>query len=84
MSGHPCGSCLRWWECNGVAWGTPDCPFSCRVCLTTGGPVRDALEAAPENPDDAPLPPWPKNNPSIKNVPAYLDDKTESGLLEEY
>lgn len=28
MSGHPCGTCLRWPECNGVAWGTPDCPAS--------------------------------------------------------
>ena len=26
MTDHACGSCLRWPECNGVAWGTPDCP----------------------------------------------------------
>ena len=26
MDDHPCGTCLNWWECNGVAWGTPDCP----------------------------------------------------------
>lgn len=56
MSGHPCGECLRWPECNGVAWGTPDCP--------------ERLEEKPE----------PKNNPFI---PAYLDDRTESGLLED-
>lgn len=83
MSGHPCGECLRWWECNGVAWNTPDCPFSGRVYLTTCGPVREALEAAARNPDDDPPHLWTKDNPSIKNVPAYLDDRTESGLLEE-
>lgn len=82
MSGHPCGTCLRWWECNGVAWGTPDCPYNHRN-LTTGGPVREALEAAARNPDHDPLPPWPKENPNRKAVPAYLDDRTESGLLEE-
>lgn len=81
MSGHPCGSCLRWWECNGVAWNTPDCPYSTRT-LTTCGPVREALEAAARNPDPDPLPPWPKKKPE-KAVPAYLDDKIESGLLEE-
>ena len=27
MSGHPCGDCLRWSECNGTAWKTPDCTF---------------------------------------------------------
>ena len=53
MSGHPCGDCLRWWECNGVAWNTPDCPYS--------------QEEKPKN----------------KAVPAYLDDRTESGLLED-
>lgn len=79
MSGHPCGSCLRWWECNGVAWDTPDCPH----CggggyTTTSGPVREALEAAAQNPVPDPLPPWPKINPY------FYDDKTESGLLEEY
>ena len=26
MSDHPCAECLNWWECNGVAWDTPDCP----------------------------------------------------------
>ena len=83
MSGHPCGSCLRWWECNGVAWNTPDCPFSgCDRILTTSGPVREALEAAARNPDPDPLPLWPKRIPE-KAVPAYLDDKIESGLLEE-
>jgi len=52
-NGHPCGWCLRWPECNGVAWDTPDCP----VC------------------ED--------KKPKQKELPAYLDDKTESGLLEE-
>lgn len=28
MTDHACGDCLRWPECNGVAWGTPDCPGS--------------------------------------------------------
>lgn len=84
MSGHPCGECLRWWECNGVAWNTPDCPYCDTVQLTTCGPAREALEAAERNPDPDPLPPWPKKNPSIKSVPAYLDDRTESGLLEDY
>lgn len=59
MSGHPCGECLRWWECNGVAWGSPDCPYW-------------------QNPPEESQP--TKN----KTVPAYLDDKTESGLLEDY
>lgn len=58
MSGHPCGSCLRWPECNGVAWGSEECPY-----------WQEYIE---ENPK-------PKN----KAVPAYLDDRTESGLLEE-
>ena len=50
---HPCGSCLRWPECNGVAWNTPDCPYA------------------------------PAKKPEPKVVPAYLEDKTESGLFEE-
>lgn len=58
MSGHPCGSCLRWWECNGVAWGSTDCPHW----------QKYTEENQP-----------PKN----KAVPAYLDDRTESGLLED-
>lgn len=79
MSGHPCGSCLRWWECNGVAWNTPDCPYTgCDRILTTGGPVREALEAAAKNPAPDPLPPWPKINPH------FYEEKTESGLLEDY
>lgn len=82
MSGHPCGTCLRWWECNGVAWDTPDCPYSTRT-LTTSGPVREALETAARNPVPDPLPPWPKYKPNMKAVPAYLDDKIESGLQEE-
>lgn len=24
MDGHPCETCLRWWECNGV---DKQCPF---------------------------------------------------------
>lgn len=24
MDNHPCGTCLRWWECNGV---DPQCPY---------------------------------------------------------
>ena len=51
MSGHPCEICLRWSECNGVAWGTPDCPTS------------------------------PQNKTPV--LPAYLDDREESGLIEE-
>ena len=51
--------------------------------LATSGPAREALEAAARNPAPAPLPPWPKENPNRKAVPAYLDDRTESGLLEE-
>ena len=27
MPDHPCGRCLNWWECNGVAWDTT-CPFN--------------------------------------------------------
>lgn len=78
MSGHPCGDCLRWPECNGVAWGTPDCPFhNCKVYLTTSGPVREALVAAAMDPDPEPLPLWPKINPAL------YDDRAESGLLEE-
>lgn len=50
---HPCGDCLRWSECNGVAWGSEDCPKS-----------KD-------------------QKPKEKDVPAYLDDHTLSGLLEE-
>ena len=53
MADHPCGDCLNWWECNGVAWGTPDCPKT--------------------EPDPLP-PPLPIY---------YIDEKTESGLLEE-
>lgn len=53
-----------------------------RVLITTG-PVREAMEAAARNPDPNPLPLWPKENPNKKAVPAYLDDRTESGLLEE-
>ena len=55
---HPCGNCLRWPECNGVAWGTEDCPAT---------------------------PAEKKNKPRTKepDVPAYLDDHTLSGLLEE-
>lgn len=26
MDDHPCGECLRWPECNGVNWGTDECP----------------------------------------------------------
>lgn len=55
MDEHPCGSCLNWWECNGVAWGTPDCPKSEKQREATAPPL-----------------PYP-----------YIDDKTESGLLEE-
>lgn len=77
MDDHPCGDCLRWWECNGVAWGTPDCPSSGRVQLTTSGPVREALEAEALNPDPDPLPCWPKINPNT------YDDRTTCGLLEE-
>ena len=68
----PCESCLRWSECNGVDRDT--CPLW-RVNITTGGPVREALERAARNPNPDPLPPWPKISP-------YLD-KTESGLLED-
>ena len=50
---HPCETCLRWSECNGVAWGSEDCPKS-----------KD-------------------QKPNEKDVPAYLDDHTLSGLLEE-
>lgn len=75
MSGHPCGWCLRWPECNGIAWDTPYCPHG-KEQLTTSGPVREALEAQASNPDPDPAPLWPKYNP-------YIDDKTESGLLEE-
>ena len=57
MTDHPCGTCLNWWECNGVAWGTIDCPHYL--------PAED---------------PPPQEYPFI---PAYLDDRTESGLLEE-
>lgn len=67
----PCETCLRWSECNGV--DAENCP-RWRVNLTTSGPVREALEEAMQNPDPPPL--WPKVNP-------YLEDKTESGLLEE-
>lgn len=78
MSGHPCGSCLRWPECNGVAWDSVYCPFcGGEKYITTGGPVREALEAAARNPDPAPMPQWPKINPYL------YDDRTESGLLEE-
>lgn len=77
MSGHPCGSCLRWPECNGVAWGKPDCPWTGRKYITTSGPVREALETHACDPDPDPLPPWPKANPY------FFEDKTESGLLEE-
>ena len=51
--------------------------------LTTSGPVREVMEEAARNPDPNPLPLWPKENPNKKAVPAYLDDRTESGLLEE-
>ena len=50
--------------------------------LATSGPAREALEAAARNPDPDPPRPLPKNKPE-KAVPAYLDDRTESGLLEE-
>lgn len=53
MSAHPCGDCLRWSECNGVAWGSKDCPET---------QEQKQIE---------------------KDVPAYLDDHTLSGLLEE-
>jgi hypothetical protein len=52
---HPCGSCLCWSECNGVAWGTPECHNW----------------------------PQPQDKTNQKAVPAYLDDRTESGLLED-
>jgi hypothetical protein len=55
MADHPCGSCLNWWECAGVAWGTPDCPKI-------------------EKQREAPAPPLPHT---------YIDEKTESGILEE-
>lgn len=76
MSGHPCGSCLRWPECNGTAWGTPDCPHGRTRYLTTCGPVREALEAQARNPDPDPAPLWAKYN-------QYIYDRTESGLLED-
>lgn len=55
---HPCGECLRWSECNGVAWGSKDCP---------------ATEAEKKT----------KPRTKVPEVPAYLDDHTLSGLLEE-
>lgn len=58
MADHPCATCPRWWECNGVEWDTC-CPWN------------------PKNwPREDSAPPWPKINP-------YIDEKTESGLLEE-
>ena len=27
MNDHPCATCPRWWECNGVAWDT-SCPWN--------------------------------------------------------
>ena len=54
---HPCESCLRWPECNGVAWGSKDCP-------ATEAEKKKTVKRVPE-------------------VPAYLDDHTLSGLLED-
>lgn len=28
MDDHPCSTCLRWWECNGVDWDTEWCPHN--------------------------------------------------------
>lgn len=57
MTGHPCDTCLCWWECNGVEWDS-SCPWN------------------PQNWPEEAEPQWPKVNP-------YIDEKDESGLLEE-
>ena len=28
MDDHPCETCLRWWECNGIEWDSDRCPYN--------------------------------------------------------
>jgi hypothetical protein len=44
MTDHPCATCLNWWECNGVAWGTPDCPKSPEPVREASAPPRPKID----------------------------------------